>query len=101
MLIRRKLPWLILARCMSGFQRMFAWRTGILTRSAFVACGRFWRRSPNIEKEAIQKAAERSIEGHKIRVAALAYLLFLKLTSERNTDFQDALRLVRRHRGRF
>ena len=53
------------------------------------------------EKEAIQNAPERLIEGHTIRVAPLEYLLFLKLTSERDKDFQDALRLVRRHRGRF
>lgn len=66
---------------------------GLLTICIFAA----WP----FEKEAIEDAVERFIEGHRIRVASLGYLLFLKFTSEREKNFDDAPRLVRRHRGQF
>jgi hypothetical protein len=54
-----------------------------------------------IEREAIQNAVERSLAGRAIRVVPLDYLLFLKFTSDRERDLDDALELVRRHRGQF
>jgi hypothetical protein len=54
-----------------------------------------------MEHEAIQNAVERTIAGKTFRVVPLDYLLFLKLTSNRPKDLDDAERLLRRHRGRF
>jgi hypothetical protein len=53
-----------------------------------------------MEREAIQNAVERTIEGKTLRVVPLDYLLFLKLTSNRHKDLDDAERLLRRHHGR-
>ena len=52
-----------------------------------------------IEKQAIERAVSRQIAGAEVRVAALDYLLFLKLISERPKDSADAQALIRRHRG--
>jgi hypothetical protein len=54
-----------------------------------------------LEREAIQNAVERAIADKTFRVVPLDYLLFLKLTSNRAKDLDDAERLLRRHRGRF
>jgi len=54
-----------------------------------------------MEREAIQNAVERSVAGKTFHVVPLDYLLFLKLTSNRAKDLDDAERLLRRHRGRF
>lgn len=53
------------------------------------------------EQEAIRNAVHRQVAGRLVRVAALEYLLLLKLTSDRDKDYADAARLVQRHRGRF
>jgi hypothetical protein len=54
-----------------------------------------------MEREAIQNAVERTIAGTTFRLVPLDYLLFLKFTSNRPKDLDDAERLLRRHRGRF
>jgi hypothetical protein len=54
-----------------------------------------------MEREAIQNAVERTLAGKTFRVVPLDYLLFLKLTSNRPKDLDDAERLLRRHRGQF
>ena len=54
-----------------------------------------------IEKQAIERAVPRRIAGAEVRVAALDYLLFLKLISERPKDSADAQALMRRHRGKI
>lgn len=50
-----------------------------------------------IEQQAIAAAVGRSIGGVEVRVASVEYLLFLKLTSERPKDLEDAAALMRRH----
>ena len=54
-----------------------------------------------MEREAIQNAVERTIAGKTFRVVPLEYLLFLKFTSDRGKDLDDAERLFRRHRVRI
>ena len=51
------------------------------------------------EQRAIKHAAERQVAGAPVRVAALEYLLFLKLTSDRPKDLDDAAALLRRHQN--
>jgi hypothetical protein len=54
-----------------------------------------------MEREAIEHAVTQEFEGRQLHVAPLKYLLFLKFTSDREKDFDDAARLYRRHRGKF
>jgi hypothetical protein len=51
------------------------------------------------EREAIEAAVQHSIAGVPIRVVSLEYLLFLKLTSNRLKDAEDAERQHRRGIG--
>jgi len=53
-----------------------------------------------LEKQAIEQAVERQIGGKPVRIAALDYLLFLKLISDRPKDLADAGALLHRHRGK-
>jgi hypothetical protein len=54
-----------------------------------------------MEREAIEHGVTQEFEGRQLRVTPLEYLLFLKFTSDREKDFDDAARLYRRHRGKF
>ena len=53
-----------------------------------------------LEKQAIENAVERRIAGKPVRVAALDYLVFLKLISDRPQDLADAGNLLHHHRGK-
>lgn len=52
-----------------------------------------------LEKQAIERAVVHQIAGNSVRVAALDYLVFLKLISDRPKDLDDAAKLLRRHRN--
>lgn len=52
-----------------------------------------------LERQALENAVVRRVAGAAVRVAALDYLLLLKLISDRPKDLADAAALIRRHRG--
>jgi hypothetical protein len=51
------------------------------------------------EKQAIVRAQPKQVAGKAVLVASVEDLLLMKLASERQKDFEDAQRLVRRYQG--
>jgi hypothetical protein len=52
-----------------------------------------------LEREFIDRACKKVVEGSEVRVASVEDLIYMKLISERAKDVDDARRLIRRFRG--
>lgn len=49
----------------------------------------------------IERARELELAGRNVRVVSLEDLIYMKAISEREKDWEDASRLLRRYRGRL